>query len=190
MDNKLKLIGLSGSHRKDSINKKLLDAVVQELPSDVTYEYVDYSNVPVFNQDHEEPLPSSVEDFKEKVESADIILIATPEYNGSIPGVLKNGIDWLSRPAGQSSLKGKVAGIVGASPGRGGTLKSQLHLRESLSHMDVEVPNQPRLMLSFVDEKIQDGRLILNEQKRDVVQNLIKRLIDTSNRYKKDGVLV
>lgn len=186
----LKIVGISGSHRQDSINKKLLDFVSEQIPSHVEYEYVDYSDVPLFNQDEEEPVPESVKVFKEKVESADILLFSTPEYNGSIPGVLKNGIDWLSRPAGQSSLKGKVAGVMGAAPGQGGTLKAQLHLREILSHMDVDVPGQPRLMCSFAGDKMKDGRFNLEGKELETTQNLIKRLIEMAEAYKKETVSV
>ncbi|WP_277673946.1 NADPH-dependent FMN reductase [Piscibacillus halophilus] len=186
----IKVVGISGSHRKDSLNKKLLDFVAEQLPQEVEYEYADFSNVPLFNQDQEEPIPESVKVFKGKVESADIVLFATPEYNGSISGVLKNGIDWLSRPAGQNSLTGKVAGVMGAASGQGGTLKAQLHLREILSHMNVDVPGQPRVMCNFAGEKMKEARLVLEGKELESVENLIKRLIKMANAYKQEPVTV
>ncbi|TFB22918.1 NADPH-dependent oxidoreductase [Filobacillus milosensis] len=190
MDQKLKVVGINGSHRKDSVNKKLLDFVAEQLPSDIEYEYADYSEVPLFNQDQESPLPDSVKKFKDQVESADIVLFSTPEYNGSMPGVLKNAIDWLSRPGGQSSLAGKVAGVMGASPGQGGTIKAQLHLREVLSHMNVDVPGQPRVMCNYVGEKLVDGKVVLEGKELETVQKSNKRLIEMARAFKKEAVTV
>ncbi|GEL77794.1 NADPH-dependent FMN reductase [Tenuibacillus multivorans] len=191
MGQTLKVVGISGSLRKDSVNKKLLDFVATQFPNEVEYKYVDYSEVPLFNQDTEMPIPIGVKAFKEQVETADIVIFATPEYNGSIPGVLKNGIDWLTRPTGHNSLTGKVAGIIGASPGQGGTIKAQLHLREILSHVNMDVPGQPRVMCNYIKDKLtEDGDIQLEGKELENVQKLNKRLIEMAKAFKKDEVTV
>ncbi|MDQ0352070.1 chromate reductase [Alkalibacillus filiformis] len=175
MDRQLKIVGVSGSLRQDSVNKKLLDLVKTMLPENVEYEYADYSNVPVFNEDIEKPVPESVQKLKDQIEGADIVLFATPQYNGSYSGPLKNAIDWMTRPAGDNSIGGKVAGVIGGTPGQSGTIQAQLHLREVLSHLGVQVPAQPRVMISGIYDMLDDnGNLHLPEVE---VENY-KKLLD------------
>ncbi|WP_188207499.1 NADPH-dependent FMN reductase [Alkalibacillus aidingensis] len=178
MSRNLKLVGISGSLREDSVNKKLLDVCQSLLPDNVEYEYADYTDVPVFNQDKENPLPESVARFKKQVESADMLLIATPQYNGSFPGVLKNAIDWLTRPEGDNSLSGKVAGVVGATPGQSGTIQAQLHLREVLGHMGIQVPAHPRIMVSGAYDLVDDqGKLNLPERDAKSYEKMLQELV-------------
>ncbi|MET3684145.1 chromate reductase [Alkalibacillus flavidus] len=175
MERPLKIAGVCGSLRQDSVNKKLLDLAKTMLPDNVEYEYVDYSDVPVFNEDIEQPVPESVQRIKNQVESADIILFATPQYNGSYPGNLKNAIDWMTRPGGDNSIFGKVAGIVGATPGQSGTMQAQLHLREVLSHLGIQVPAQPRVMVSGAYDMLdEEGNFLLPE----VESNNYRKLLD------------
>ncbi|WP_027963613.1 NADPH-dependent FMN reductase [Halalkalibacillus halophilus] len=179
MSKSIKIIGISGSLREDSVNKKLLERAEDFLPENASFEYVDYKQVPVFNEDEENPLPEVVANFKEKVESADIVLFATPQYNGSFPGVLKNGIDWLTRPGGNNSISGKVAGIVGATPGNSGTIQAQLHLREVLSHLNVHVPPQPRVLVSSAGDLFDEhDNLVLPEAEVNRYEKLISKLIE------------
>ncbi|WP_162297947.1 NADPH-dependent FMN reductase [Halalkalibacillus sediminis] len=179
MSRKLKVVGISGSLREDSFNRKLLELAASKLPEEVEYEYADYSDVPLFNQDTENPMPKSVMDFKATVDSADILLFSTPQYNGSIPGVLKNGIDWLTRPYGENSLSGKVAGVIGATPGGTGTINAQDHLREILSFINVLVPPHPRVFVSEVHNKVDEqGDLQLGDQIETSLINQLEKLVE------------
>ena len=117
MESKLKILGFAGSLRVGSYNKALLRAVVDLLPKGVTLEIFDLIGIPAFNQDIEMDMPSKVKEFKLKIREADAILIATPEYNYSVPGVLKNAIDWASRPYGDNPFEGKPVAIMSASIG-------------------------------------------------------------------------
>lgn len=143
-----KILGLVGGISKGSLNKKLFNAVQKLKPDGVELEDFDISKLPFFSQDIEKEAPAIVQDFKKKIQEADAILIVTPEYNHSIPGVLKNAIDWASRPPGQGVWANKWAGIMGASAGNGGTYGAQQHLRLILSPLDVRVMRKPEFMMN------------------------------------------
>src|SRR4051794_24323307 len=115
------ILGIAGSLRKASFNRALLRAAIELAPPDVTVETFDLSPIPLFNEDIERDPPASVVDLKARIRAADAILFATPEYNFSIPGVLKNAIDWASRPYGDNAWDGKPVAIMGASVGYLGT---------------------------------------------------------------------
>lgn len=123
--------GFAGSLRKESYNKSLLKAAVELIPPDATLEIFDLEGIPPFNQDLETQPPGKVKEFKAKIKAADAILIVTPEYNYSIPGVLKNAIDSASRPHGDNAFEGKPVAIMGASIGMLGTARAQYHLRQT-----------------------------------------------------------
>lgn len=134
-----------GSLRKDSINKKLALAL-EKLGGDLfTFTQVDISGLPLFNQDNESPLPESVQRMKDAVAKADAVLFVTPEYNRSIPGVLKNALDWGSRPYGQNAWAGKPAAMAGSSGGAVGTAVAQSHLRSVLGFLGMALSVQPEL---------------------------------------------
>jgi chromate reductase len=131
MEKKVKILGFAGSLRKQSYNRGLLQAALEVAPStNCNLEIFDLEGIPLYNQDEENKLPKSVVQLKAKVRAADAILIATPEYNYSIPGVLKNALDWASRPYGDNAWDNKPVAIMGASPGMQGTSRSQYHLRQ------------------------------------------------------------
>src|SRR5262250_608620 len=117
MDKPLRILGIAGSLRKGSFNRGLLRAAQQSAPAGVTIEEFDLAGIPVYNQDDDASPPERVTALKARIRASDAVLFATPEYNYSIPGVLKNAIDWASRPNGQSAWTGKPAAIIGASPG-------------------------------------------------------------------------
>lgn len=136
-DGSLQVLALNGSLRSESYNRALLEAADELAPQDVSVEIVDLHSLPLYNADHDEELggydtPDEVRWLKDRIAAADALLVATPEYNWSVSGVLKNAIDWASRPAGRSVLAGKPAALVGASPGPAGTGRAQLHLRQIL----------------------------------------------------------
>ncbi len=127
----IRILGFAGSLRKQSYNRSALRAAVKLVPPGSTLESVDLDGIPLFNEDQErEDFPSRVREFKAKVAGADAILIVTPEYNYSVPGVVKNAIDWVSRPYGESAWEGKPVAIMGASVGTLGTARAQYHLRQ------------------------------------------------------------
>jgi chromate reductase len=130
-----KILGVSGSLRRDSFNTALLRAAAQELPADAELEiWTGLESVPPFSEDAESaPAPAAVADLRSAIDAADALLIATPEYNGSIPGQLKNALDWASRPRGAAALQDKPAGVTGASPSPNGAAWAQSDLRRILN---------------------------------------------------------
>jgi chromate reductase len=159
------LLGIAGSLRQGSYNRGLLRAAAEVLPPGVTFEICPIDEIPHFNQD---VLalgdPPAVRSLKESIDSADALLIATPENNYSIPGVLKNAIDWASRPNKTSVLKGKPIGIIGASTGEGGTVRAQLALRQVFVLTNSLVMIQPELRVPYAAQKFdEDGNLVDGE---------------------------
>jgi len=143
----LRLLGIAGSLRRASYNRALLRAAQQLAPEHVTVEIFDLAGIPLFNQDEEQTPPEKVVEFKARIRAADAILVATPEYNYSIPGVLKNAIDWGSRPTGDNAWLGKPVAILGASVGRLGTARAQYHLRQVFVTLNMYALNQPEVMI-------------------------------------------
>ena len=132
-----------GSLRRESYNRRLAEAAIAHAPQEFAWQHLDIGALPLYNQDQDGQQPAPVQQLKAQIESADALLFVTPEYNRSIPGVLKNAIDHASRPYGRNSLAHKPAGIIGASPGALGTALAQQHLRNVLAHLDMMVLGQP-----------------------------------------------
>ena len=153
MDKKTRILGFAGSLRKGSYNKSILSAALEMVPGDATLEIFDLEGIPPFNQDLETQPPEKVKEFKAKIRAADAILIATPEYNYSIPGVLKNAIDWASRPYGDNAFEGKPVAVMGASLGMLGTARAQYDLRRSFVFLNMYPLNQPELMVPFAQRE-------------------------------------
>jgi chromate reductase len=129
MNDTTHILALPGSLRDGSLNRRLIDAVIELAPESVEVELADIGELPHYDDDLDSP---AVRDFRERIEAADALLFVSPEFNWSIPGVLKNAIDWASRPGGRSPLAGKSAAIMGVSAGPAGTGRMQMHLREVL----------------------------------------------------------
>lgn len=142
-----KIAVIVGSLRKDSFNRKLADAVAKLAPADFTFKQVQIGGLPQFNQDNEANPPAQVVGLKNEIKEADGLLFVTPEYNRSIPGVLKNALDSASRPYGQNAWAGKPAGVMGASIGAIGTAMAQQHLRNILAYLDVPTLGQPEAFI-------------------------------------------
>ena len=156
----MKVLGIVGSLRKNSFNRSLMNAFVLQKPEGVEMQIADIGTLPYYNQDDESSMPESVQTLKTQIETADIIIIATPEYNRSIPGVLKNALDWISRPYGKNSLKGKRALVVGASTGPIGTAVAQYDLKKMLLVGDAQVFGQPEFFMGMAGSKFDaDGNL-------------------------------
>ncbi len=140
-----------GSLRKDSINRKLANAIVKLAPSEFTFKQVQIGDLPLYNQDDDTNPAESVKRLKNDIKNSRGLLFVTPEYNRSIPGVLKNAIDHASRPYGQNAWAGKPAGVLGASIGVIGTAMAQQHLRNVLAYLDVPTLGQPEAFIHVKD---------------------------------------
>jgi len=140
-----------GSLRRDSFNRKLADAIAKLAPPEFSFSQVNIGDLPLYNQDHDATPPPSVIRLKAEIAAAKGLLFVTPEYNRSLPGVLKNAIDHGSRPYGQSAWAGKPAGVLGVSVGAIGTAMAQQHLRNILSYLDVPTLGQPEAFIQAKD---------------------------------------
>jgi chromate reductase len=179
----LKVLGISGSLRKGSFNTALLRAAAELLPEGMTLETFDLSPIPLYNGDVEAVgTPAPVVDFKARIAAADALLIVTPEYNYSIPGVLKNALDWASRPAMSSPLNGKPLAMMGAG-GRFGTTRAQHHLRQVATFTNMLPVNRPEVAVTIMGSFDEDGRLI-NEDSRALIQQLLRALKDWTLKLK------
>jgi chromate reductase len=149
--NKYQIAVIVGSLRQDSVNQRLAEAIQKLAPPDFVFERVEIGDLPLYNQDDDASPAPSVRRLKVRIQAADGVIFATPEYNRSIPGVLKNALDHGSRPYGQSAWAGKPAGILGLSPGPIGTALAQQHLRSILGYLDMPVLGQPEVYLQATD---------------------------------------
>lgn len=174
---KIRILGIVGSLRKGSYNRFALQAAQELLPDDATLDLVDLEDIPVFNQDDEMAPPAAVLDFKARILAADAILFATPEYNYSLPGGLKNAIDWASRPYGRSAWQGKTAAVMGASIGNFGTARAQYDLRKILVSLDMPVVAQPEVMISNAAERFDPDGGLIDERSRKLIQKLLSTLV-------------
>ena len=172
----IKILGFAGSLRKESYNRSALRAAVKLAPRGVQLDTFELDNIPPFNQDHERELPQAVRAFKAAIKAADAILIVTPEYNYSVPGVLKNAIDWASRPHGENAWDGKTVGVMGASLGMLGTARAQYHLRQMFVFLNMFPLNQPEVMIAHAKDKFDsEGNLedqITTQKIRELLESL------------------
>lgn len=155
--NQYQIAVIVGSLRQDSYNRKLANAIAKLAPTEFTFTHVDIGNLPLYNQDHDGNPTESVKQLKATVTNAQGLLFFTPEYNRSIPGVLKNAIDHGSRPYGQSAWAGKPAGILGVSVGIIGTALAQQHLRNILAYLNVPTLGQPEAFIQVKDGLFDDA---------------------------------
>ncbi len=176
MDQGLKFLGFVGSLRKGSFNKSLMRATLQLLPKEVTLEVFEIGAIPPFNQDFEHNPPDIVKQMKAKIREADAILFVSPEYNYSIPGVLKNAIDWASRPYGDNAWDGKPVAIMSASSGRLGGARMQYHLRQSFVFLNMLPINKPEFMLSNAGKYFDEQGNLTDGDTRILIQELLNSL--------------
>ncbi len=177
-DNDISILALAGSFRKGSLNQALIHAARELAPDHVQIDDFDLRTVPFYDGDLEAAGdPEEVTTLKTAIADSDALLIATPEYNGSIPAVLKNAIDWASRRPPDSPLRDKPAAVLGATPSRGGTRRAQAHLREVLDRIGVIVISEPSLYLARATEHVSDGRL-MSEDAREALRKILATLAD------------
>ncbi|HUW26674.1 MAG TPA: NAD(P)H-dependent oxidoreductase [Gallionella sp.] len=167
---------LVGSLRKDSINRRLARAVEQLMPQDFQFDPVQIGQLPLYSQDFDADYPPAGRQLKQQIGAADALLFVTPEYNRSIPGVLKNAIDLASRPWGTNSFAGKPGAVIGASIGATGSALAQQHLRNVLAYLDVPTLGQPEVFVQFKDDTLidADGK-INNEGTQKFLQGFVNR---------------
>ena len=184
MDKSISILGIAGSLRKDSFNKALLQAAAELVPEGARVEVFDLDGIPPYNQDLDSQPPDRVKEFKERIKAADAILIVTPEYNYSIPGVLKNAIDFASRPYGDNAWNGKPVAVMGASIGMLGTARAQYHLRQSFVFLNMYPINQPEVMVPFVEQKVDQNGRLTDDKTRKKVRELLVALIAWTKKIK------
>lgn len=175
--NQIQILGISGSLRRDSYNTALLRASAELMPPEMTLEIFDLSQLPMFNQDFEKPFPDAVVELRTKLAQADALLIATPEYNGSISGALKNAIDWASRSPNQP-LNGKPSAIIGVSTGNFGTLRAQLHLRQILTHVGALTLGKPDVLVGRAEQVFDAQGHLTDPTTRGFLHNLLTALAE------------
>lgn len=170
----IRILGFAGSLRKDSYNRALLRAA-RELGAaeGIEIEIFEIDGIPPYNQDDEGAMPAVVRDFKSSIEAADAVLIVTPEYNYSVSGVLKNAIDWASRPYGANSFNDKPVAIMGATIGMLGTARAQYHLRQTLIYVNAYPLNQPEVMVAAAADKFRNGELVDAHTRQKVREQLL-----------------
>lgn len=176
MGSDLRILGIAGSLREGSYNRAALKAAVRLAPEGVTIEEYDIGGFPEFVQGQDEDPPAKVAEFKRKVREADAILIASPEYNYSVPGVLKNAIDWASRPYGDSAWEGKPAAIMGASGGVLGTARMQYHLRQIMVFLNMFPVNKPEVMIGNAAKKFDEQGNLTDEATEKHIAALVQGL--------------
>lgn len=147
-----KVAVLVGSLRRESINRKFAEAVGKLAANDLEFHFVELGDVPMYNDDLWADLPASVSRLKRDIEGADAVLFVVPEYNRSFPAVIKNAIDWATRPYGQNSFGAKPGGLIGTTPGATGTAAGQNHLKSVLNVVDVVLMGQPEVYFQYKPE--------------------------------------
>jgi chromate reductase, NAD(P)H dehydrogenase (quinone) len=177
MDKDIKILGFAGSLRKGSYNRMLLKAACELAPQGASIEVFDLEGIPPFNQDNETTPPPRVREFKTKIKSADAILIVTPEYNYSVPGVLKNAIDSASRPYGDNSFEGKPVAVMSASTGALGGSRAQYHLRQSFVFLDMHPVNRPEVIVSFAPQKFDAQGKLTDEKTVELIKQQLTKLV-------------
>jgi chromate reductase len=166
-----------GSLRRESFNRQLAQAVISLAPADFTFEFIDIGSLPLYSQDYDADYPEVAKHLKQRVEAADGLLFVTPEYNRSMPGVLKNALDWGSRPWGTNSWRNKPGAVLGTSVGATGTALAQQHLRNVLAYLDVPTLGQPEVFIKHDPAAINAKGEIVNDGTRKFLQSFVDRYV-------------
>lgn len=184
MNEKITILGFAGSLRKGSYNRALLRAAAELAPGDANLEIFELEGIPPFNADLESSPSEKVKEFKSKIKAADAILMVTPEYNYSVPGVLKNAIDWASRPYGDSAWEGKPVAIMSASTGMLGGARAQYHLRQTFIFLKMYPVNSPEVFVTFAAQKFDDKGTLLDEKTKELIRALLNALVAWTRKLK------
>src|SRR5690349_1042310 len=178
MSKPVRILGIAGSLRRDSYNRATLRAATELVPEGATIDIFELDGIPGFNQDEEQQPPAKVTELKRRIREADAILFVTPEYNYSIPGVLKNAIDWASRPYGDSAWNGKPAAIMGASIGSIATARAQYHLRQMMVFLNMFPVNQPEVMIGNASERFDAEGNLTDDATKEFIRQLLQNLVE------------
>lgn len=176
---------LVGSLRKESINLKLVRAVERLAVAELKFNYLKIGELPLYTQEFDAAYPPVCQRLKQEIEAADAVLFVTPEYNRSIPGVLKNAIDIASRPWGTNSFAGKPGAVMGASPGNPGTSMAQQHLRNVLAYLDIPTLPQPEIFFHFKEGMFDSEGRIENADTQKFLQGFVDRYVAWVKRFRK-----
>src|SRR5580693_8129338 len=182
MSSHVRILGIAGSLRRGSYNQAALRAAKLLVPENSEIDLFQLEGIPTFNEDDEKRPPSSVLELKKRIRRADAVLIVTPEYNYSIPGVLKNAIDWASRPYGDSAWTEKPAAIMGASVGTIGTARAQYHLRQIMVFLNMFPINQPEVMIGHAAERFDKDGKLTDEKTKEFIRQLLTNLVAWTRR--------
>lgn len=177
MSEPIRILGIVGSLRRGSYNRLALRAATQLVPDGATLDILDIAGLPLFNQDDESNPPANVIELKKRIRQADAILFVTPEYNYSIPGVLKNAIDLASRPYGDSAWSGKPVAIMGASIGAIATARAQYHLRQTFVFLNMFPINQPEVMIGNAADRFDPEGNLTDERTKELIRQLLQNLV-------------
>ncbi len=171
----LTVLGIAGSLRRASLNRALLRAAVALAPAGMTIEIADLHAIPPYNFDDEGAPPASVVELKRRIRAAGAVVIATPEYNYSVPGVLKNAIEWAARPYGDSAWEEKPVALMGVSLSSVGTARAQLHLRQTLTALNCHTLNR-ELLIGQSDRKFDAGGELTDGKTRELIAGMLEAL--------------
>jgi len=174
--NKINIVGISGSTRTNSYNTSILKFIKESISSNINFEILDISKLPMFNEDIEEPTPEEVALFRSKLILADGFVIVTPEHNYSIPALLKNALDWASR-GDENVLENKYVAILSASPGLLGGARAQYQLRQICVALNLVPINRPEVFISRVNEKINHDGVITDDKTKELILELVNALM-------------
>lgn len=186
MNRTIRILGIPGSLRRASFNRAALQAAEERVPEGAALEIFDLIGIPPFNEDEEAALPTRVVELKASIRQADAILIATPEYNYSIPGVLKNAIDWASRPYGDNAWNRRPVAIMGASIGATGSARAQYHLRQTFVYLDMYPLNKPEIMISSAAQRFDERGHLVDEALGKRIEHLLVALVAWTRRLEND----
>jgi chromate reductase len=182
MNSPLTILGIAGSLRQGSYNRLALRAAQQLAPDGAKIEVFELDGIPAFNQDHEKTPPPVVVDFKKRIRAADAILFVTPEYNYSVPGVLKNAIDWASRPYGDNAWNDKPVAVMSAAGGIFGGARAQYVLRQIFVFLNMHALNQPEVMIAKAHEKFDANGNYTDDDGKKLIRQLLESLVAWTRR--------
>jgi chromate reductase, NAD(P)H dehydrogenase (quinone) len=177
MADQVRILGIAGSLRKASYNRGALRAAQQLCPEGARIEVIELDGIPGFSQDEEQKPPAKVAELKRRIREADAILFATPEYNYGLPGVLKNAIDWASRPYGDNAWDGKPCALMSAAMSMGGGIRAQYQLRQSFVFLNMEAVVQPEVAINNVGERFDEQSNLKDETSKKLIGQLLRNLV-------------
>ena len=177
MNQPIRILGIAGSLRRKSYNRAALRAAQQLAPEDAVIDIFELDGIPVFSEDDERQPPVKIVELKKRIREADAVLFVTPEYNYSIPGGLKNVIDWASRPYGDNAWNGKPVAVMGASLGTLGTARAQYHLRQVFVFLNMLAINQPEVMIANAGQNFDAEGNLTNETTKNHIRQLLANLV-------------